>query len=472
MSKKDTYEYRKDDLSDSPSLFNWLLAALCAAFIFCSFVYMDMVSLTIWSTNVWDVILDSNIRHLYELSSKNIYGLYHDAIGSELMSVLPWSVWNLPIWAIQRFAGLRIVDSPLMLAWSKLFLAAMAGVMLLYTYRLCMLLTGCVNKSRWCVFLSASSFYMFISVLHTGQNDILMIAASVMAVYYLIKGHRCGFYCLSILALSIKPFYLIAYVAIILLIEKDIIKIILKCLLGISGIAAQKLLFLNAPMYAESLNGGPGSGMLSGMFKENFSTGFGPVSIFAIGIIAIYFYAYTLRFESDAAAFGKYVVYISLLSYMCYLVLIPDAYYRILLLVPFLYLAMVQNKRLFAYNIILDTLMNGAFMLRILLGDLAPFWIVFMEKAIIPLITGRAVNMEAVHNGPFSYIKATVGIPGSSYIIVCSVMAICAVILMAINLPSGRMKLPYQGQRYSRVLVTIRTVMMVPVVIAMYMLAQ
>ena len=89
--------------SDKVLLGEWILTIVTAVFIFVSIAYVDMRSLTVWSTNVWDVTFDSNIRHLYEYTAKNIYGLRHVYLGSELVSVLPWSVWNLPIWAIFTF---------------------------------------------------------------------------------------------------------------------------------------------------------------------------------------------------------------------------------------------------------------------------------------------------------------------------------------------------------------------------------
>ena len=107
--------------SEKIYLWEWILVAAVGLLVFSSAAYVDLKSLTVWSTNVWDVICDSNIFHLYEYSAENIYGLNHEYMGSELMSVLPWSVWNLPIWIAQRFFGVTIVESSLSLAWSKVF---------------------------------------------------------------------------------------------------------------------------------------------------------------------------------------------------------------------------------------------------------------------------------------------------------------------------------------------------------------
>lgn len=457
---------------DGPSVFNWVIAMASAVFVFCSFAYRDLISLTVWSTNVWDVVLDSNIRHLYELSSQNIYGLVHKTMGSELMSVLPWSIWNLPIWAIQRFGGVRIVDSVWMLGWSKLFLVAMTALMLVFTYKLCMLLTGSKTKSHWCVFLSGSSFYTYIAVLNAGQNDIIMIAASVAAIYYLVKGSNWRFYLFSAIAVAIKPFFLIVYVAIILISEKNFIKILLKILMSIIGIVLQKALFFHAPMYAESVSEGPAAGMMGSMFSQDLITGFGPVSIFAVGLAIIYFYAYTRSFEPGDERFGKYVVYVSALTYICYLMFTTITYYRVLLMIPFIYLVLVQNEKLFGYNIILDTAMNLSVMMYMLLGDLPPFWTYWMEKSIIPVVIRQPINLESIHNGPLSYIKANFGMAVSFYPLFCAVAVVCAGLIFFLNSPNSDKRLPYENSRYLKSLVTLRSVIMLPPVLAMFLLAR
>ena len=246
----------------------------------------------------------------------------------------------------------------------------------------------------------------------------------------------------------------------------------LKLLLSIRGIVLQKTLFFNAPMYTESVSEGPGAGIIGSMFSRDLITGFGPVSLFAAGLTIIYFYAYTRRFEPGDERFGKYVVYISTLTYVCYLTLTTITYYRVLLMVPFLYLVLVQNERLFGYNIILDTAMNLSVMMYMLLGDLPPFWTYWMEKSIIPVIIRHPINLESVHNGPLSYLKANFGMAVSFYPLFCAAAVVCAGLILFLNSPNADKCLPYENSRYSKSLVTLRSVIMLPAVLAMFLLAR
>ena len=90
--------------ADKIYLAEWILAIVTGMFVFITSSTWDLQSLTIWSTNVLDVIYEGKFRDLYEYTANNIYGVHHAHMGSELMSVLPWSIWNLPIWIIQRWS--------------------------------------------------------------------------------------------------------------------------------------------------------------------------------------------------------------------------------------------------------------------------------------------------------------------------------------------------------------------------------
>ena len=120
--------------SDRVLLGEWIMLGATVLFMFVAISFVDMHSLTIWSTNVLDVTFDGNIRNLYEFTAKNLHNVQHQYLGSELFSVLPLSIWNIPIWIAQRFFGKDIMHSAVLMAWSKLFGILLTGIMLKYTH--------------------------------------------------------------------------------------------------------------------------------------------------------------------------------------------------------------------------------------------------------------------------------------------------------------------------------------------------
>ncbi|MGN0557005.1 MAG: hypothetical protein ACI4IV_04055 [Acutalibacteraceae bacterium] len=474
--------FAKYYMSDRITWFEWFIAVSAALLVFCSTAYSDLKSLTIWSTNIWDVTLDSNIFHLYEYSAKNVYGAPHQFMGSELMSVLPWSIWNLPIWIAQRFFGKIIVKSPLSLAWSKLFLVVLSVVLLYYTYKICMLITGDRVKSRWCMFFTASSFPILLGVCYAGQNDILMITASVIAIYYMISDKSIKFLIWSAIAISIKPFFLLAFIAVLLLKEKNVIKIILYTLVAMIGIFLQKLMFYNAPMYEESMNSGPSVGMIKTMFPQNIKTAFGPISFFAIALVVICFYAYTRNFSdskggADANLYSKYIIYIINLVYFSYLIFSPFSYYRIVLLVPFLYIMICVNPRNSGYGLLLETVMSFSILMELILKNSNFCRLNDINYSLFQRVVGYRINANtAVHQKLYNVLANNTNraeIVAGIRPLFSSIAMIAAVMLLVLCHPQHKVNTPKELNDCPRILIWVRALIIVPFILAiLYMFTQ
>ena len=452
--------------SDKVLLAEWILAIVTGLFVFACSSTWDSQSLTIWSTNVWDCIADGNFRGFYAYTASNPYGVHHAHMGSEIMSVLPWSVWNLPIWAIQRFSGKMIMDSPLMLAYSKLFLVLVAVVMLVYAKKIAYAVTGDRNKSVWVMYLTASSTYLYLSVCYSGQNDILMIASSVLAIHCLLKGKRRAFYAWSVLAIAIKPFFLLPFMAVVMLSEKNFLKLAGKALLVSSGLIVQKLFFYGAPGYAESMTSGPAKQMLRDMFPVNLTTSFGGISFFAIALVLIYFYCYTRRLDdSDGAALlPKYTVYMITVTYTVYLMFSPFSFYRLATLTPFLYIVLVQNDEMRLYNAIFDTAMQFAMMMRLVLRGSKMFQVRFINKSLVQRLFGYTVEYKSgsSYANIDNYLGDKIELLEKIQPMFAGVAVIGAIMLLALNHPEKQVKLKVSGDKHVRILIWARAVLIIP----------
>ena len=465
--------------SDRVLAFEWVLAAVTAIFVILCSAYVDMRSLTIWSTNVWDVTLDSNIRHLYEYTAQNVHHIQHAKMGSELFSVLPWSVWNLPIWAVQRFGGVSIADSPVMLMYSKLFLSVMALVILRYTKKITLLLTNDPVKAQWAMFLSASSSFLYLAACYAGQNDILMVVPSVIGIYHLLRGKEKTFLVWSTVAIAIKPFFLLPFLAVLLLYEKNLVKVALKALLSVSGMVLQKLLFMGAPLYKESISEGPSKMMIQQMFPANIVTAYGGISFFAIALVLIYFYVYTQDFDREKltdGGFAEFAVYIVTLTYMANLILSPVTFYRMVVLVPFLYILMVQNPKLYFYNGVLETAMTAGLLAKFAVRySSSLFRIKTLNYSVARYLFGYRVidGNEGEFTSIESYMKVNSKLLIAFQSLFAGMAVMCAVLLLWMNHPGRKNKVPAGGERNCRVLFWARAVMLLPfIAMTLWMFSQ
>lgn len=463
--------------SDQIWLAEWIFAIATGLLVFASTAYVDMISLTVWSTNVWDVIMDSNIRHLYEFSAQNIYHVQHQYMGSELLSVLPWSIWNIPIWIIQRFFGKPIVDSPLMLAYAKSFLVVLSVVTVIYTKKITYFLTGDRAKSMMAAFLTTSSIYIYITVCYAGQNDILMITASVIGIYCMIRNKRVAFIVWSTLAIAIKPFFLLAFLAVIMLYEKKIWRILMKAAFCSIGLVLQKLLFKGAPMYEESMTLGPSTNMLKQMFPANVNTSFGGVSFFAMSLVVIYLYVYTRDFNrespvKDTKYFGEFVIYTVTLTYFCYVLLSPFSYYRLAVIIPFFYITMVQKSNLLFYNIALDTLMSAGLLMKLVMRGSSLFKLKSVNNSLIQGALGYKVDYTKTDYFESLYALAVEKNELIEFFqpLFAGVACVCGVLIVFFNHPDKETKLKVGEDKNWRLLLWIRTALIIPcVILILYM---
>ncbi len=455
--------------SDKVYLAEWIIAIVTGMFVFLTSSTWDTQSLTIWSTNVWDSIADGRFREFYAFTAQNVNHVHHAHMGSELMSVLPWSIWNIPIWIIQRFFGKPIMSSALMLAYSKFFLVVVTVIVLIYAKKITMRITGDKTKSVWVMFLTASSTYIYLSVCYSGQNDILMIAASMLAINCLLKNKHKAFIAWSVLAISIKPFFLLPFLAALMITEKNILRLFVKTVIASSGLLVQKLFFRGAPGYEESMNSGPAKQMLEEMFPSNLSTSFGGISFFAIALVLIYLYCYSRDFknsdyENSGCMASKYVVYMITVTYTCYLAFSPFSFYRLALLTPFLYIVLIQNDDNRFYNALFDFAMQFTMLIKMILRASNLFRVDFVNKSVVQRFFGYTVKYDekSKYANIDNYIYENNPLWEKMQPLFSGVAIISAVLLLALNHPEKRVNLKIKGPQNVRVIAWARMLIILP----------
>lgn len=330
-------------------------------FMLCTFTYVDLKSLTIWSTNVWDVLFYGRFQDFYAYSALNLHDVPHQFMGGDMIAILPWAVWNFPIWAIQNFFHIEIIKSPWLMLWSKLFLVAAYAVLMRYVYKLALLIVGKENKNKamTTVFLSASSLYFFTGIGYGGQNDIIFLLPAVMGIYALLKEDAKPwlFYVCTAFSITVKPFFVFPYVAILLLCDKRISRILLRILYGFSGLILSRIVFSTFPFYKESIASGPTEKVIGRLFDRGIQTGFGHTSIFLLGLAALYLWCYLSKPENRKKMISC-VIYSSTAAFMLLVLTTYSEFYRAIVLAPFVPLMMLSSRETFNLSAILDTLMS------------------------------------------------------------------------------------------------------------------
>lgn len=347
---------------------NWLEyffpALLWLVWIFL-YSYIDFRSLTIWSTTLLDCLADGNLYDYYEIVHENIHGVPHDYFCYNYIILIPWAVWNIPIWLIQRLGHIEILSNTWMLAWSHLFLIVVFLITLLFTKKIIEMFVEDKTKQAWNTYLIFTFPFMFLGIVLAGQTDIIAIAITVAAIYYLLKDKQSIFLILMAVSIAAKPFYIFAYIAVILLIEKDIIKIGLKLASSVVLMLLFQIVYKNAPMYLESYAAGTGNSIIEKTVTSGIDANIiykAPLVI--IFLVILYFAAYCIHYDSSIEK-KYYVIYMMVAPMMVYFCFSHYEFYRMIYLAPFFMILITINQNMYRLNVILEVIISivGVFLM-------------------------------------------------------------------------------------------------------------
>lgn len=409
-----------------PYKFSLIFSSVIFVLALVFFYYMDLQSLTVWTLNIWDTLAETgNIRGYYEYSAQNIYGLTHAMVGSDIMIYLPWAIWNLPIWLVQRFAGLAAVDHFWMMLYSKLFLVAVFVLVLFLAHKIATLLTSEKEDIQRMLFLSATSFFTITSLAYVGQNDVVVIAPFLAGIYELLKGKKKRFVLWAALSIAFKPFFAFSCLAIILYIEKNLLKEIAYLLGGFSIFVLQKVIFIGAPAYSQSLSYGPTGGALDLMLQAQLDIPPAGLSLFFLGMGIVWLMAY---FCSDDKFSSVYVIYFATAPMIIFFLFTRYESYRPFYLVPLLFLLMMIRPAYKHINLLLEIVATGVLMYFYLMDD-----VLFYNPAYMLGLT-KGTSVSSISGWLTSII------PGFGYSAFTAIFFLAMVLILIINHPAFRLK--------------------------------
>ena len=183
----------------------------------------------------------------------------------------------------------------------------------------------------------------------------------------------------------------------------------------------------------------------------------------------IYLYYYTRPFDmesikEDPAKFGKYVVYVITLTYMSYVMFSPFSYYRIAVIVPFHYIVMVENSKMYMYNLLFDIVFSFSLITKIMLRGSNIFMIGFVNGSLLARTFGYDVNEATA--GYFesvdSYLYLTNDLIDHLQSMFTGLTVVCIALLLFFNRPDKDTEFKVSGERNCRPLLWVHAMLIVP----------
>lgn len=337
----------------------WCMIGLITIFVMLSFTYVDNVSLTIWSTNMLDCLWEGNVSNYYQYNSLNLHNLAHQSLSGGFLILVPLAIWNIPIWIAQYFFGVEITTSNVCMFWPKLFYVVIFIIMLCFTKKICEKLWNDSQKTIYVILLCASSIYMHIGITYSGQNDILWITLGVVAFYYYLDDRWKEFLLFINLSLLMKPYFLLPCIAIVLIKEKSVIEVVKKLLLSVSGYVLMQIFLHFVPGYAEStiIAGNLEEIMFRKYLENTITTPFGEASVVIVVLLVIYLFCFIYQ-GKDEDITNRFAIYMMCVVMISWLVFGRENFYRVLMILPWLYILLIDNEQYFEVNMCLNVTLS------------------------------------------------------------------------------------------------------------------
>lgn len=404
--------------------------------MFCCYLYGDMLITTTHGMAFWDSLFSSDgIRQFYQMNIDHplvakVYSGNYSAMYDFLIYII-FGIWDFPLWVSQKFFG---VQNPLNYLLGNLW--AKSIVLFFYVLTLIVIrkILGKIGlcKSKKIIILMSTSIIVSANLIILGQYDIITVFFMILGLYFLLDGKVCFFVMAFSIAIPIKVLALLAFVPMICLVEKRILKLLIYFA---ASVVPMMLFRIVIPMAQGQSNVTSFFGFL---FLDTIPMGSHKISLFLVAYVVLLLFCYLKKPEEDIVQYTKELVYVALCAYAVFYLCTFALPYWVVYLIPFLYLLIVLNEQNYYINILLEIFMS----FFIVLGQSIYFYWVYSTTILINGIFGSIVE-KSNHMGG-SIVDALQNFIGTDnwatvqdYILqVCwSVVFVMLVVFLIINCP-------------------------------------
>lgn len=323
--------------------------------MFLTMSYPDIIITYTHGINLLDCIKDGNLLGFYDYSLLHQY----DSTGAVyyLTVYFIFAIWNLPIWILKLLFQIDIYH-PLCLAWCKCMVVLFSAGCCYYMNQIMKLANFTKKVRAFALLFFVTSLNFIVPAIAVAQYDVISIFFTLWGIYYFMKHQKTDWKFLLIFsfAISLKIFAAFPFVLLLLLKEKNVIKIGLK---GICGLILSVICVLpyhgNAGYVTltETFNSGMGLRLVNAAIPGGNSS----LPLFFACFTAICIWVYMQKTEEIYEIFRILMWSISAMfaAFSVFVFIHPQ---WIVLLMPFLELLILQNKKDFSVNLLLENVVN------------------------------------------------------------------------------------------------------------------
>ena len=421
-----------------PGWVEYTLFFLLFLVTFVTMMYGDTRAFVHYGVNFWKSITEGGgLHNFYEYSNALLAYYRANGIGGayEVIYDFPvyivFGIWALPLWLVCSRFGIEETSNMWTMLYAKSEYIVALVIVAYLIYKICRNFGVEKTMAKWAAFLFLSSVLVFVEIGIAGQLDVLGMPFTLLAIDSYRKKHKWKFLIFFSIAVSFKQFPLFIFLPLVMLIEKNAVKIVFDTVIVFAVTVISGLPF---PKGTEAMQV---KDEVRGRFIEAFLgvkaplyNSAVPLIVLLIGGICVFCY---LKKIKDDRELEQYTVFIPALSMFVLFISFDSNPYWFIHLAPFMAILIAYNSSRFQELLLFETV--G--MLCLILNQFgANYWVYesyWAKGMILEKLLGYPENLITLERfGASTRLDEFYGVFFAGFVL-------CIGTCLAISLP-GRMK--------------------------------
>ena len=253
-----------------------------------------------------------------------------------------FAIWNIPVYLL-RLMTLPSISAPwIVVMWYKALptlFYILSGFLL---YKIGMTIGFDSKNSKLMSYIFLTSPLAFFSQFIFGQYDIFTVFFVLLGIYFYFKNDFIKFSILFGIAITFKYFALLIFIPLLLLREKNILKILKNAVIAAVPFVLEVLLYFRSPAFK---NGVFGFGAKNYIFDAGFKTTATNISIVVVLWIAVAFWAFFTDVETKEDTLKWSLYFCNIVVFLIFGLSMWHPQWLIFA-VPFMVMSSMINKKL------------------------------------------------------------------------------------------------------------------------------
>lgn len=371
MTKKIKQIFEKNEWLSSKTN-RWLFITYMAVtlLLFYSYIYVDILEVTRLSFHYLDNLFSGMGRHFYteQIMLNSFSYVKYVEPTYEFPIYIIFAIWNLPLYLLEKFAGIDVLNNFICLMWVKTMIVLFIAIFIHSLVKLCKTLDLAENDIIFTILLFFTSNFFVSSIVEISEYDIISLCFVLYGIEAYIRRDHKMFLMMFACAIPLKFFAILIFLPLLLLKEKNIWKILGNIVIVMLPIMVFRLIIpcsgqpsgINLTDMLQGTNVGNLALLYAIEYFIEMVVGEVYFSVVGLGILMAMCYFIEIDKNEDIK---RYSIYICMLSYAILFVTCYTHPYWIMILVPFLHIVAVQNKEYLHVNLILEMVMTWGLIL-------------------------------------------------------------------------------------------------------------